>query len=67
MATVEDALRLFDGFSAPLNRILNALDLTNSALEDMQRLSTSPVDTSAIDGMRDAVLEAGGGLPADAE
>jgi len=59
MATVEGSLRLFDGFSAPLNSMLNALNLTISAFENMQRLSASPVDTSVIDGMRDAAMEAG--------
>lgn len=58
MGTLQSGIELYDGFSAPLYGIINALNLTVSAFEDMQRISGNQIDTSSIDGARAAADEA---------
>ena len=52
MGTLQSGIELYDGFSAPLYSMINALNLTVSAFEDMQRISGNQIDTSSIDGAR---------------
>ncbi|MCI8811545.1 MAG: hypothetical protein HFF84_15930 [Oscillibacter sp.] len=58
MGTLQSGIELYDGFSAPLYSMINALNLTVSAFEDMQRISGNQIDTSSIDGARAAADEA---------
>ena len=58
MGTLQSGIELYDGFSAPLYSMINALNLTVSVFEDMQRISGNQIDTSSIDGARAAADEA---------
>lgn len=58
MGTLQSGIELYDGFSAPLYSMINALNLTVSAFESMQQISGNQIDTAAIDGARAAADEA---------
>ncbi len=58
MGTLQSGVELYDGFTAPLMNIVNALNLTVSAFEDMQRMSGNEIDTASLDGARDAANQA---------
>ena len=58
MGTLRSGVELYDGFTAPLNNIINALNLTVSAFADMQKISGNEIDTSSIDGARESINQA---------
>lgn len=58
MSSIQSSIELYDGFSAPLHSMINALNLTVSAFETMQTASSAPIDTSTITGARTAADEA---------
>ena len=58
MGTLQSGIELYDGFTAPLNNIITALNLTVSAFENMQRVSGNEIDTRSLEGMRDAADQA---------
>ena len=60
MGTLQSGIELYDGFTAPLNNIITALNLTVSAFENMQRVSGNEIDTRSLEGMRDAADHLGG-------
>ncbi len=55
---IQTGVELYDGFTAPLNNIINAINLTVSAFEDFQRISGNEIDTTSLDGARDAANRA---------
>lgn len=58
MGTLRSGVELYDGFTAPLNNIINALNLTVSAFADMQKISGNEIDTSSIEGARESINQA---------
>jgi tape measure domain-containing protein len=58
MATIQTAIRLTDGMTAPLHNILNALNLTISGFEDMQSTISQTIDTSSLDAARKQINNA---------
>ncbi len=54
MASIQTGVQLYDGFTGPLTNIVNALNLTVSAFEDMQRASGNDIDIRSIEGAREA-------------
>lgn len=54
LASIQTGVQLYDGFTGPLTNIVNALNLTVSAFEDMQRASGNDIDTRSIEGAREA-------------
>lgn len=51
---IQTGVELYDGFTAPLNNIISAINLTVSAFEDFQRISGAEIDTASLDGAREA-------------
>lgn len=58
MASIQTGVELYDGFTGPLTSIVNALNLTVSAFEDMQRASGNEIDTRTMDNLRDSIARA---------
>lgn len=58
MAGIRTAIELTDGMTAPLMNIVNSLNLTISAFQNMQGASAGSVDTSEIDGAREQANQA---------
>lgn len=58
MAGIRTAIELTDGMTAPLMNIVNSLNLTISAFQNMQGASVGSVDTSEIDGAREQANQA---------
>lgn len=58
---IQENIELVDRFTAPLNNIINAMNVTISTFETMQRVSGTSMDTKAIEGaraqLRNATLE----------
>ena len=49
---IQENIELVDRFTAPLNNIINAMNVTISTFETMQRVSGTSMDTNAIEGAR---------------
>jgi cytochrome c1 len=58
MATIRTAIELYDNFSAPLMSVIQAVNMSVSAMEQMQRTMDSPVDTASLQGIREQLNEA---------
>ena len=58
MATIQSTIELFDNFSAPMMDIIQAVNLGLSAMENLQQGMNQSVDTTSIDGARDALNQA---------
>lgn len=58
MATIRTAIELQDNFTGILNSIINSVNMSVSAMEQMQRTMDSPVDTDSIQGIREQLNEA---------
>lgn len=52
MATIRSAIQLYDGMTPGLRSITNALNITISSFEAMQRASSNAIDTSSIQAAR---------------
>lgn len=52
MATIRTAIQVYDGMSPGLKAITNALNITISSFEAMQRASSNAIDTSSIQAAR---------------
>ena len=48
MATIRTAIQVQDRMTVPLRSITNALNITISSFEAMQRASSNAIDTSSI-------------------
>jgi hypothetical protein len=49
MGTLQSGIELYDGFSPVLNGIINSINSTVSVFEDLQRVSSNEIDTSALE------------------
>ena len=58
MASVKTAIQLYDGMSPGLKAITNALNITISSFEAMQRASSNAIDTSSIQAAREQLNKA---------
>lgn len=58
MATIRTAIELDDNFTSILNNIVNAVNMSVSAMEQMQATMNSPVDSSTLDGVREYANQA---------
>ena len=58
MATIQSTIELFDNFSAPMMDIIQAVNMGLSAMENLQQGMNQSVDTTSIDGARDALNQA---------
>ena len=58
MASISASVELYDRMSAPLNSIMNALNMTISSMYDMQSTMASDMDTSSLDATREAANQA---------
>lgn len=58
MATIRTAIELKDNFSGILYGITNAVNMSLSVMEDLNRAMNEPVDTTSIQAAREAINEA---------
>lgn len=58
MGGIGTSIELHDGISNPLMSIVNALNLTMSAFEGMQKTAHADIDTSSIIGAREQINQA---------
>lgn len=58
MATIRTAIQVYDGMSPALKAITNALNITISSFEAMQRVSSNAIDTSSIQAAREQLNKA---------
>ena len=58
MATIKSSIELYDAFTAPMMDIIQAVNLGLSAMENLQQGMNQSVDTTSIDGARDALNQA---------
>lgn len=58
MSSIQTGIELNDQFSGVLNNIVNSVNLTISAMEDMQQSINADIDTSSIEGARDEINQA---------
>ena len=57
MASISASIELYDRMSAPLNSIMNAMNLTISSMYDMQDAMGNSMNTSSLDAARDAMTQ----------
>ncbi|MFI3236817.1 MAG: tape measure protein [Lachnospiraceae bacterium] len=58
MGTIRTGIELQDNFSHVLNGIINSVNLSISAMEDMQQTMNADIDTSSLQGARDEINQA---------
>lgn len=58
MATIRTAIELKDNFSGILYGITNAVNMSLSVMEDLNRAMNEPVDTTSIQAAREAINQA---------
>lgn len=58
MGSIESSIQLQDNFTNILMNVINAVNMSVSTMEQMQSVMSEPVDTSAIQGMRDQLTQA---------
>lgn len=61
MATIQSSIQLMDGMSKPLTSIVNAINLTISALDKVNKTNVN-IDTSELTGARAEIIRAGADL-----
>ena len=61
MATIQSSIQLMDGMSKPLTSIVNAINLTISALDKANKTNVN-IDTSELTGARTEIIRAGADL-----
>lgn len=61
MATIQSSIQLMDGMSKPLTSIVNAINLTISALDKVNKTNVN-IDTSELTGARTEIIRAGADL-----
>lgn len=62
MASIQTAIQLADRVSGPMLQIMNSVNRTITAFEEMQRASSAPADMSWVDGTRQEINEAAASL-----
>lgn len=55
MASIRTGIELNDGFTSVLNHIVSSVNLTISAMEDMQRAMNADVDTASLEDARNEI------------
>ena len=58
MATLKTAIQVYDGMSPGLKAITNALNITISSFETLQKVSSNAIDTSSIQAAREQLNKA---------
>ena len=58
MGSVQASIELYDRMSRPLNAIMNAINHTMISMQSLQGTMDSAMDTSSIDDVRDALIDA---------
>lgn len=58
VASIQTAIQLNDQFSGVLNNIINSVNLTLAAMQDMRQSMSATIDTSSIDGAREHINQA---------
>lgn len=58
MGSISTAIELQDNFTNILMPIINAVNMSVSAMEQMQATMSEPIDTAAIQGIRDQLVQA---------
>lgn len=58
VATIQTGIELNDQFTGIIYNIINAVNMSVSAMEEMQSTMNSDIDTSGIEGVRDEINQA---------
>lgn len=58
MATIDSSIQLTDNFTNVLNHVLDSVNLTISAMEDLSSTMDSPFDTASLEAARDSINQA---------
>ena len=58
MSTIRSSIELRDNFSVVLNNIVNAVNLSLSAMNDLNQSLNAPIDTASIQAARDSINQA---------
>lgn len=58
MATIQTGIELNDQFTGVIYNIINAVNMSVAAMDEMQQTMNSDVDTSGIEGIRDEINQA---------
>lgn len=58
MASIRTSIELQDNFTNILMHVINAVNMSVSTMEQMQSVMNKPIDTAAIQGMRDQLNQA---------
>ena len=58
MAAIQTAIELNDQFTSVLYGIMDAVNLATAQMYDMQQAMSMDIDTSSLDGAREAIDEA---------
>lgn len=58
MATIQTGIELNDQFTGVIYNIINAVNMSVSAMEEMQSTMNSDIDASGIEGVRDEINQA---------
>lgn len=58
MASIRTAIELQDNFTGILMNVINAVNMSVSTMEQMQSVMDGPIDTAAIQGVRDQLDQA---------
>lgn len=58
MGSIRSSIELQDNFTSILMNVINAVNMSVSTMEQMQSVMNDPIDTAAIQGMRDQLNQA---------
>ncbi len=58
MASIQTAIELYDGLTAPMMNIINAVNMGVSSMYEMNEAMNSPIDTASFDAARDNINRA---------
>ena len=58
MATIQTAIELQDNFTSVLYQVINSVNMSISAMEELHSTMNSTVDTTSIEAARDSINQA---------
>lgn len=58
MASIQTAIELYDGLTAPMMNIINAVNIGVSSMYEMNEAMNNPIDTASFDAVRDNINRA---------
>lgn len=58
MASIQTAIELYDGLTAPMMNIINAVNMGVSSMYEMNEAMNNPIDTASFDAARDNIARA---------